>query len=486
MNNMRTKLYTILFLFAALLLGCSPTRRDVKEVDLPVPIYPDYTNITIPYNIAPLNFVMREGVDKVCVQVEGEHSQFELTAMHVVRFPFRRWKRFMEKERGCTVKVRITALIDEQWFRFPAFTWQVTEEAIDPYLSYRLIEPGYEVWNKLQLRERNVENFDERILIDNQDTDGSCINCHIHNNARGDLSFFHLRGKRGGTFLNHDGEMRKLNLRTDSFPNGAVYGDLHPSGRYGVFSSNQIIPAFHAAVDRRLEVYDTSSDLLIADFDSRRLSTSPLVSGPERLETFPVFSSQGDSVYFCVANAPEHPEQADSVHYALCRIAFDAHSGNWGDRIDTLWQAANGSANFPKLSPDGRYLLFTESAQGTFPLWHREADLRMIDLRSGAIDSLQTVNAPQHSDTYHSWSSNSRWFVFASKRGDGIYGKPYFAYIDAEGRAHKPFLLPQEDPEHYDLTLKSYNIPELSASPVPFDAACVRQHYRRQEAETFE
>ena len=80
-----------------ILAGCSPTRRDVKEVKLPVPIYPDYTTITIPYNIAPLHFVMREGVQRVCVQVEGEHSRFEKTALHVVRFSYRQWKRFMEQ-----------------------------------------------------------------------------------------------------------------------------------------------------------------------------------------------------------------------------------------------------------------------------------------------------------------------------------------------------------------------------------------------------
>ena len=101
----------------------------------------------------------------------------------------------------------------------------------------------------------------------------------------------------------------------------------------------------------------------------------------------------------------------------------------------------------------------------------------MLDLRTGQVDTLQMVNAP-HANTYHSWSSNSRWFVFASKRDDGIYGKPYFAYIDAEGQVHKPFVLPQEDPEHYDLTLKSYNLPELSASPTSFNASCVRKSYR--------
>ena len=67
----------------------------------------------------------------------------------------------------------------------------------------------------------------------------------------------------------------------------------------------------------------------------------------------------------------------------------------------------------PRLSPDGRYLLYTVADYGTFPIWHPEADLRMMELKTGRIDTLTIVNSGK-SDTYHSWSSNSRWFVFAS------------------------------------------------------------------------
>ena len=108
----------------------------------------------------------------------------------------------------------------------------------------------------------------------------------------------------------------------------------------------------------------------------------------------------------------------------------------------------------------------------------------MITLQPGKIDTLPAVNSDK-SDTYHSWSSNSHWFVFASKRDDGLYGKPYFSYVDSTGKAYKPFVLPQEDPEHYDITLKSYNIPELSTSELPFDAEDVQEIYYDEEAETF-
>jgi len=95
---------------------------------------------------------------------------------------------------------------------------------------------------------------------------------------------------------------------------------------------------------------------------------------------------------------------------------------------------------------------------------------------------LEEINSP-YSDTYHSWSSNSRWFVFASKRDDGLYGKPYFCYVDREGNAHKPFVLPQKDPETYHNTLKSYNIPELSRGKLPFGAADIERIYNKVPAE---
>lgn len=139
---------------------------------------------------------------------------------------------------------------------------------------------------------------------------------------------------------------------------------------------------------------------------------------------------------------------------------------------------------FPKASPDGKYLLFTIADYGTFPIWHRETDLYILNLSTETIHECSVANSDR-SDTYHSWWSNSHWFVFASKRGDGQYGKPYFTYIDKEGKIYKPFVLPQQDPAHYFHTFKSYNIPELSKSPLPFDAVDIKEIYLNSPAEPF-
>ncbi len=80
---------------------------------------------------------------------------------------------------------------------YKPFKWTVSPHKIDPYLTYRLIEPGYEVWNKIQLRERGLESFTERIIADNNLTENTCMNCHIPSGNNPDLSFFHNRGNNG-------------------------------------------------------------------------------------------------------------------------------------------------------------------------------------------------------------------------------------------------------------------------------------------------
>lgn len=78
---------------------------------------------------------------------------------------------------------------------------------------------------------------------------------------------------------------------------------------------------------------------------------------------------------------------------------------------------------------------------------------------------LENINSAQ-SESYHSWSSNGRWIVVGSRRDDGNYTRPYIAYFDKQGKVHKPFILPQEDPDFYRYFMRSFNIPEFMKEPV--------------------
>ena len=475
-----------------LLASCAQTHENAEQVDHYPNMYPDYADVTIPVNIAPLNFEIRDkhltNIETI-LTIEGadaNDADNTLTATsnsQNMKFDLDDWKAFLQKAVNKNVKVQIYSKSDDgEWTAFKSFKWQVVGDSIDPYLTYRLIEPDYEVWNKIQIRQRCVENWKETINTDYHLQENRCMDCHTFGNQNPNLSMVNVRGEGGGAILNRNGKLRKLNLKTANMVSSSVYYWFDPSCRYVTFSTNIIIPAFHANPDKRLEVYDSKSDVYVADLDNNTIISSPLTSDSTKLETFPTFSSNGRYIYYCVADKKGlKTKNLKGLKYALVRIPFEDRTVTFGSKVDTLY--TERSVCHPKISPDGRYCLFTVADYGSFPIWHPEADLRMLYLQTGKIDSLSIVNS-QKSDTYHSWSHSGRWFVFASKRDDGLYGKPYFCYFDEHGMAFIPFVLLLLDLTFYFVCLKSFNIPELSRGPVPFNAIDI-ENVMKQEAEKF-
>ena len=460
-------LYTLVLL--TIMVSCTPTPENVQQSNALPPIYPDYCDVTIPENIAPLNFLLRAD----CEAIEVKAGDIKInTKGNQVTFDIDDWKALMSQVAGNMINVTVTALIDGQWIEYKPFTWQVVKDKVDPYLTYRLIEPDYEIWNHVQIQQRCVENFDVNAIGHYEQLENRCMNCHTYANQDPKLSMMYVRGPGGGAILNRNGRLSKLNIP------GSVYFGFSPTGRYITYSTQKIVPAFHSLASKRLEVYDAASNVYVADMQEHHVISSSLLSDSLKFETFPTFSPDGKYIYYCAADTVDLPGDIKQLQYALVRIPFDESTGTIGSQVDTLYNKR--SVCHPRISPNGKYLLYTVADYGTFPIWHPEADLQMMNLETGAIDSLAVVNS-QKSDTYHSWSSNSRWFVFASKRDDGLYGKPYFCYVDKDGKTHKPFCLPQRYPSFYDNNLKSFNAPELGKGKVPFDmedvAKVMKQDY---------
>ncbi|MGN0281100.1 MAG: hypothetical protein ACI4B3_02230 [Prevotella sp.] len=466
--------YYIFIFFALLLVACDNRTEVATGKD--APIYPDYANVTIPVNIAPLNFLVRDSLaEGVKVYANGE--LLAKSDNDGITIDEDDWHKLLQTNVGKKISVTIHIAHKDKWLVCNSFTWNVVADKLDPYLTYRLIEPDYEVFSRLQLQERCVENFSTRNFCDHERVGNRCMNCHTYSQQNPELSMMYVRGDGGGAVLNRNGELSLLDIKADGMVGGSVYFGFHPGGKYIVFSANKIIPAFHSAGSKRLEVFDSASDVYVADLTDGHIVTCPQLEDSTWLETFPTFTPDGREIYFCTSKKPpfsgDVEENINSLQYHLCRISFDADNESFGTKVDTL-TVAGTSICHPRVSPDGRYLLYTVQDYGTFPIWHRETDLHMLDLKTMTVDSLSIVNS-NRSDTYHSWSSNSRWFVFASKRDDGLYGKPYFCYVDSKGKAHKPFVLPQRYPHFYDNFLKSFNAPELGRGSLPFTANDVRK-----------
>ena len=471
------KILYILLLMGLMACTTEAVKDAKQEAALPQ-IYPDYIGVTIPVNIAPLNFGMADEealcIDAVITDGHGHtlHSQGEES----VDFDINDWHALLNSlplERGLdSLSVIVSVKYADGWHTYNPFSIYVSPDSIDYGICYRLIEPGYEVWSKMGIYERNLSSFDERALIENTQFEG-CVNCHSFNRGNPADMSLHIRGPHGATLLRHsDSPIMAYNTKTDQTLGFCVYPYWHPSGRYVAYSTNATSQLFHSADCNRIEVFDTASDLQVYDVEKNELLLSPFLKQDSIYETFPVFSADGRSIYFCAAHAlPEGSHQLDSIHYNLYRIDFDPATGNFGDRIDIIIdaEAQHKSVSFPRPSYDGRFLCYTLSDYGQFSIWHHEADLYLLDLATGESRPMDEANS-EDTESFHNWSTNSRWLLFSSRRDDGLFTRPYFCHVDAEGNVTKAFMLPQRNPRRfYRDRFFSFNAPDFIICPTRFD-----------------
>lgn len=458
---------SILFIISLFLLVSCQTNipKDVEEGD--IELFPDYQEVTIPVNIAPLNFRIPYEQKQGITRLKTIHKELIVSAKDgAFLFPIKEWKALLQDAQGGEIDVSVYFKDGSNKWKIKEFPIYVSSDSIDSYLSYRRIFPGYRMWHEMGIYQRNIENFIEKAILTNKVTNNSCMNCHSFCNQQGEKMLFHQRSHFGGTYLIDSQQVEKINWMPNEENQSLVYPYWHPSGQYIAFSTNETHQDFHFSSTNRIEVYDEKSDIVIYDVKKQQFFSSPLLYSTKHFETFPTFTPDGKQLIFCSADSVKMPKSYQEVKYNLLRIAFDPVNGTLGEAIDTLYNAHTGgrSAKFPRVSPDGKWLLYTLSDYGNFSIWHRDADLYLLDLETLKTDSLPEVNSPDV-ESYHSWSSNSRWFVFASRRLDGLFTRPFIAYIDKDGKCGKPFLLPQKSPSYYDHSLFSFNIPEFSQTP---------------------
>ncbi|HZL11203.1 MAG TPA: hypothetical protein VFC65_14530 [Prolixibacteraceae bacterium] len=466
----RSNILNILFLL--LTLSACNEKVVPKEVMKETPtIFPDYVGVTIPATIAPLNFKGNEEYSAIDAVIEGRNGE----AIHIqdekyISIPLSKWAQILTNSKGDSLRITVSIKQDGNWKQYAPFSVYVSETPVDYGLVYRLIAPGYEVFSKMGIYQRNLSNFDQTPIYENTLIPGSCVNCHSFRQSDPKDMSLHIRGKQGGTIIMTEGKISILDTKTEKTMSNFVYPFWHPGGKYIAYSVNKINQVFHATKDKRVEVADAASDVVVYDIENNLAISSSLLMQDSIFETFPSFSADGRSLYFCSAAAKKMPDEFKEVKYNLCRIAFNPEDGTFGDRIDTIFNATalNKSVTFPRPSPDGRFIMFTLIDYGNFSIWHKEADLYLLDVKTGISRPISEVNSDD-TESYHSWSSNSRWFVFSSRRIDGLYTRPFMAHLNENGTATKPFLLPQQDPEFYMNLMESFNIPEFITGKVEID-----------------
>jgi hypothetical protein len=465
----------ILVIFGIIFFGSCKTKiENFAEINRLPSISPDYTGLIIPPNIAPLNFkIVEPGIEfQANIFIKGIEPIVVKSKSSVIQIDIAKWHKLLKGGKGSTLYIDVyVKKKDGIWQKFQTITNEIATEEIDNHLAYRLINTGYVFWSNLGIYQRNLENFDETPILENKSFEYGCLNCHSFCKNDPNKMMIHIRAIHGGTVINQNGKLTKINTKTNYTLNAGVYPSWHPDGNHIAFSVNNINQHFCNG-EVRIEVSDEASDLVVYDIENNTITTSPKVSTSSR-ENLPTWSPDGKYLYFISAPIVSNLEDRIYPKYDLLRIAFDVKTNLFGE-VDTILSSSTTgkSISFPKISPNGRFLMFTMSDYGYFTIHHPMADLYLLNLDTRVYNKME-VNSPQ-TDSYHCFSSTGSWFVFSSKRMDGLFTRPFFSHLDENGKASKPFVLPQKDPEFYSTFIKNYNVPELITGEVKVSSLAIR------------
>ena len=446
-------------------------------------ISPDYTDLIIPSNIAPLNFKIQTKALKYQVKVHSKNGPpINITSRSGdICFSLSKWQTLIHANKGQEIIYEISILNDQhKWQHYKPVKNTVSTDTIDNTLVYRFMRPIYNWWKDIRIFQRNLSTYKTSLVLSGQSFRHGCLNCHSFVNNKPDQFSIGLRSAKYGshTLLANQSNITKIGTKWG-------YTAWHPSGKLAVYSLNKVRQFFHLGSLEVRDVVDLDSALACYYVDQKKIICPAALADKQKVETYPTWSPDGKYLYYCSAailwkdRDTVPPKNYQSLKYDLCRVQYDINTNQWGkSELVLSAKETKLSILLPRISPDGRFLLFCMCKYGCFPIYQPSSDLYLMDLGSGKYHKLN-INS-KYSESWHSFSSNSRWIAFSSKRQGGTLTRTYLSYIDNNGIAHKAFVVPQQDPEFYSSVLETYSVPELVTGPLKISPAKLARSARKK------
>lgn len=470
----------------ALLCVCALTNcgtkvpDNAKNISEEITTYPDIKEVTIPKNIAPLNFQIEDECDDAIVEIinaKGNRLIVKANSENEIIMDLDEWGKILSESDESGIECIPYLKKKGKWGKYNPFKINVLDEPIDSFITYRLIEPSFMSTGQIGLYEFNLTTGEENVIMrrcQNFTKDSiheqSCVNCHCAQKGNPENKMFYYRGEKGGMILTYNGKVTKINTKVEGMFCGTTYPTWHPTLPFIVFSENDVWQDFPTLRKGKTEFFDRRTDLILYDIEKNEIY---IVKESKELETNPTWSPDGEYLYFALSDSmmkkgilPEF--EYPKLKYDIARIKFDPETKSFSEPEIVLNMTKEGrSATFPRISPDNKFLLVVISNFGASPHTHPEGDLYAMNLETKELIKCDAANSDQ-AESYHDFSSRANWFVFYSRREDGNYGRAFVSHIDSTGKCTKPFHLPHKEPQMDKKRLKLYNMIEFANSGVRY------------------
>ncbi len=324
----------------------------------------------------------------------------------------------------------------------------------------------------VKLKLRDISQPAPKIVAENPPT---CVNCHSFS-SDGKTMGMDMDGPDGdkGAYALADLKPKLSLTKADliswnSFPGKppghqtlGLFSAVSPNGRFVVSTVNEFVFVANYPDFRFLQTfYPTRGVLAVYSRDTGQMNPLPGADAPDCVHTNAVWSPDGKFLIFSRARAMpagadlQRPTSANDpreypVQYDLYRIPFNEGRGGRAEAVRGA--SANGFSNsFPKVSPDGRWIVYVRARNGQ--LMRPDSRLFIVPTEGGTARELG-CNTPRM-NSWHSWSPNGRWLVFSSK-WLSPFTQMFLTHIDQFGNSTPPVLIPDSTAAN-----RAVNIPEF-------------------------